>query len=365
MQEGLTARNPELRELGWDDHFAREFAAVAAEGDFPGRVFAYNRHLYQTVAKAGEYTALLPGSVRRAAETPEALPAVGDWVVLRLTSGGDRPVIRAVLPRKSRFLRRAAGPGPREQVVAANVDTVFLVVGLDGDFNLRRVERYLTMVWESGAQPVVLLNKADRNGDPAARVAEVEGVAPGVPVHPLSALTGDGLEALTPHLKPGRTVALLGSSGAGKSTLVNRLLGRSAQAVRAVRDSDDKGRHTTTQRQTFLLPGGGLLIDNPGMRELRMWHADEALEEVFPDVEALATDCRFVDCRHESEPGCRVREAVADGTLDARRFESYVKQRRELELLARETDRLAAQREKRRVKSLTKIINTYNNLHRP
>lgn len=359
MDTGLTETEVSLQQLGWDKHFAGAFAAASREGDFPGRLSTFNRHLYFVLTEQGQITAILPGSLRRAAASPEGLPAVGDWLVLRRRPGEDA-VIRGILPRKSRFLRRAAGQGGGQQVVAANVDTVFLVVGLVGDYNLRRIERYLTMAWESGAQPVVLLNKADQVGDAPARVAEVAAVAPGVPVYALSARTGAGLEALASYLAPGRTVALLGSSGAGKSTLANRLLGQDVQSVAEVRAFDSKGRHTTTQRQMFLLPGGGLLIDNPGMRELQLWQADDALGSVFADVEALAEGCRFADCRHGSEPGCAVRAAVEKGSLARERLESYFKQRRELEFLARETDRLAAQREKQRWKILTKAFNRSN-----
>jgi ribosome biogenesis GTPase len=343
-----------LGDLGWDEHFAQAFVKASQEGDFAGRVLTFNRHLYFALTEQGQVTALLPGSLRRNAETPEELPAVGDWVVLRPTVTGDAAVIRSVLPRKSRFLRRAAGQVTVQQVVATNVDMVFVVVGLTGDYNLRRIERYLTMVWESGAQPAVLLNKADQVEDAAARVAEVEAVAPGVPVHAISARTGQGLEALAPYLVAGRTVALVGSSGAGKSTLANRLLGAEVQSVTEVRAFDAKGRHTTTQRQMFILPAGGLLIDNPGIRELQLWHADEALSGVFPDVEELAAQCRFADCAHANEPGCRVRAAVEEGTLDPDRLESYRKQVRELDYLAREGDRVAAMREKQRWKVINK-----------
>jgi ribosome biogenesis GTPase len=243
-----------------------------------------------------------------------------------------------VLPRKSAFIRKSPFNETKPQVLAANVDVVFIVAGLDNDFNLRRIERYLTLGWESGAQPVVLLTKADLCDDVDARVAEVEAIAFGVPVHAVSAPRGDGVDTVRSYVPPGRTAGLLGSSGVGKSTLVNALVGHELLPTQPVRESDSEGRHTTTHRELVLLPEGGLVLDTPGMRELQLWDADEGIAATFDDVEALIAQCRFTDCSHGEEPGCAVREAIKEGTLDKERFESWEKLQRELDHLVTKQD---------------------------
>jgi ribosome biogenesis GTPase len=283
---------------------------------------------------------------------------VGDWVALRPPTGDGRAMIHAILPRTSKFSRKSAGQRTDEQVVAANVDTIFLVSGLDGDFNPRRIERYLTAAWDSGAQPVVVLNKLDRCDDPERCLLETEAVAMGVPVHRVSALTGQGCDALRDYLGPGLTVGLLGSSGVGKSTLINRLLGREVQKTGDVRESDDRGKHTTTHRELFRVPTGGLLIDTPGLRELQLWEADQGIESAFADIEELAEDCRFGDCGHAGEPGCAVEEALASGTLAPERLESYCKLQRELRQIHLKQDELARQQEKKRMKVINKSLKT-------
>ena len=269
-------------------------------------------------------------------------------MAIRPRAGEGRATIHAILPRRGRFSRKAAGDETREQVLAANVDTVFLVTGLDGDYNPRRIERYLVTAWDSGADPVVLLSKADLCEDVPARVAEIESVAPGVPVHAVSSLRREGLEAVRGYMHTGRTVALLGSSGAGKSTLINALLGEERLRTREVRESDSRGRHTTTRRELILLPGGGLVIDTPGMRELSLWQADEGLPATFDDVAALAAGCAFKDCRHESEPRCAVRAAVAAGGLAAERLESWRKLEGERRYLEIKEDQRAQLEQKRK-----------------
>jgi ribosome biogenesis GTPase len=280
------------------------------------------------------------------------LPAVGDWVAVADPDGAERALVQAVLPRRTKFSRMAANDhgGTVEQVVAANVDVVFLTAGLDGDFNARRLERYLTLGWESGASPVVVLTKSDLCDDLDGTVLEAESVAVGVPVHAVSNLTGDGIDALAVYLTEGKTVAALGSSGVGKSSLVNQLAGEELMATGDLR-ADGRGRHTTTHRQLVLLPGGALYLDTPGMRELRLWESEEGLASTFDDVTEAAARCRFADCSHEREPDCGVRAALADGSLDRERYDSWRKLQNELRWLAVKQDarlRSEARKERRR-----------------
>lgn len=323
----------ELASLGWNDFFADAFAQHAAKGLVPARVAQEHKHAFVLFSGEGEIAGEILGrllkSVRRA-----DLPAVGDWVAIEHRPGGKRASIHAVLPRRTRFSRRAAGEREEEQIVAANIDSVFLLTGLDVDFNVRRIERYLALARGSGARPVIVLNKADACDDIPARLAEVRSVAADTLIHVVSARRGDGMEALAPHLAPGRTVALLGSSGVGKSTLVNRLLGSDRQTIGTVKEDDGRGRHTTTSRELILLPGGALLIDTPGMRELQLWDAaGDGLHFVFPEVLELAARCRFGNCSHGSEPGCAVRAALGSGELSVERYASFEKLRKEIESL--------------------------------
>jgi len=347
-----------LETFGWDDFFAEALAPLAEEGFEAGRVFLQHNKVYMLYTAAGETWAEATGRLKYHAAGPESLPAVGDWVaVKRLPEDAGQAKIHEVLPRRSLFSRKAAGRETVEQVVAANVDTVFLVAGLDGDYNPRRLERYLIMAWESGAEPVVVLNKADLAGDPDEVRAEVERVAPGVAVHLLSAKRGEGVEQLLPYDRPGRTLALMGSSGVGKSTIVNRLLGAEVQRTQGVRVHDARGRHTTTHRELFLLPGGGIVLDTPGMRELQLLVSERGLRETFEDVEETAARCRFADCGHETEPGCAVREALESGGLDPARYANYRKMRAEMEHLATRLDQRKAQEEKSRVKRVHRAFN--------
>ena len=347
---------PLLADLGWNDRLTEAFAPHAAAGLVAARISLEHTHIYRVFTESGEWLAKVSGRLRHEAGTRAEFPAVGDWV------GVDSPVedgiarIRVVLPRASRFSRRAAGDRTEEQVVAANIDVVFLVSGLDGDFNPRRIERYLLVASDSGATPVVVLNKADLVADPAQYVADVQALSPGAAVHAVSCHDPTSLAILRGHLGRGRTGALLGSSGVGKSTIVNRLVGFDLLATRDVRIADSRGRHTSTSRQLVILPGEGILIDTPGMRELQLWETGDAAAATFPDIEQLAAGCRFRDCAHESEPGCAVVTAVERGELPGFRLESYRKLRLEQEHQHRQQDQRAQLDDKRRSKAMTRSL---------
>ena len=339
-----------LHQLGWNSFFEDEFRRLQSEEWQPCRVISQQRDSCTVQGESGELNVTLAGRLRYQADNADAYPVVGDWVAVTVSPREKKGIIQAILPRKSSFMREAVGGPTREQVVAANVDTVFLVSGLDGgrNFNLRSIERYLTVAWNSGAQPVIVLNKADVCEDVPSRVNEAEFVASGVPVHAVSALTGLGLELLSDYIVSGSTVALLGRSGVGKSAIINALLGEERQAVREVRESDRRGRHTTTRRELVLLPSGGVVIDTPGMREIQLWGEESALGDAFDDIERLAGDCRFADCRHDTEPGCAVREAIQRGDIDDARFRSYLRLKRELMFLeARRNDRVRIEEKER------------------
>jgi len=339
-----------LQALGWNSYFDALWREREVPARLPARVISQQRGLWRIAGEFEEKWAEASGTLRAAADAGADWPTAGDWVAAEILSGGGRPLIQEVLPRRSKFVRKVAGRRVEEQVIAANVDTAFVVMALDGDFNVRRLERFLAQCWESGAKSIIVLNKADDCGDVATRVAEVESVAAGLPIFAVSARTGEGLEALDRLLEPGHTIVLLGSSGVGKSTLLNHFLQRDAQVVQPVRVSDSRGRHTTTSRELFALPGGALLIDTPGLRELQLWGAIEGVEHTFSDIEELAAQCKYGDCGHTSEPGCAVQAAIAEGRLDADRLESQRKLQREQEFLLRKVDVEARQNEKDRVK---------------
>jgi ribosome biogenesis GTPase / thiamine phosphate phosphatase len=330
---------PRLAQLGWNDELAAEFESH--EGLEPGRIAVQHRGVWEVATEDDDLLVEITGRLRHDA-APGALPVVGDWVGLR----GSQ--IEVVLPRRSKFSRKTPFTEISEQVLVANVDVAFLVMGLDErDFSIRRLERYLTTAWEGGANPVIVLNKADLAADLESAIVETESVAFGVPVHVVTAVAGEGVEVLRAYLAEAKTGVLLGSSGVGKSTLINALLGEGRLATGEVR-SDGRGRHTTSHRELLVLPGGGVLIDTPGLRELQLWETDGGLDKAFADVTELVNECRFSDCAHDTEPGCAIRAALADGTLPAERWESYVKLQRELAHLERKLDpRLAAEERKK------------------
>jgi ribosome biogenesis GTPase / thiamine phosphate phosphatase len=339
---------PALEELGWDAGWASAFEQLQDDNLFPARVAAQHRGSYVLWSEEGELTARAAGRIFYEHEVGDAeVPAVGDWVAV-----APPATITTIVPRRSAFTRKRAGLDSNEQVLAANVDAAFLLAGLDDDFSLRRLERYIATAWESGAEPVVILTKTDLCEDVPAAVLEVESVAIAVPVHPVSNITGEGLEALQAHLPPGRTVVLLGSSGVGKSSLLNRLAGEELMRTAELAD-DGTGRHTTTHRELVRLPDRALVIDTPGLRELQFWEGD--LSAAFEDIEELAAGCRFRDCAHVHEPGCAVLAAVDEGTLALDRLRSWRKLQRELEAIAARTDRRLRIARKKRWKQIAQV----------
>jgi ribosome biogenesis GTPase len=318
-----------LRALGWNSFFQDAFAPHAAQGLIAARVAVQFRGGYEIWTKDAVLTAEVSGRFRHAAKVASEFPAVGDWVGIEPVPGETRAIIQAVLPRKTRFSRTAAGDATEEQLMAANIDEVFVIESLAVPPNLRRIERFLTLAWDSGATPTVILTKADLCPDKTETLRAVRKIAKDAAVLAISCLDGQGVGTVKKRLDKGWTVAFLGPSGVGKSTLVNHLVGDEVQPVLPVRESDQKGRHTTTSREMIFLSGGGVLIDTPGLRELQLWEGEEGVETAFADIEALAAGCRFSDCRHEKEPGCAVQHAVQTGRLTASRLASFQKLRQE------------------------------------
>ena len=345
----------DLTTSGWDEFFENNFKSFAEDGYTCGRVALEHKNFFRLYTQHGEMLAEMSGKLRHNAVNRIDLPAVGDWVVIRSLPEHGRALIQAVLPRRTSFVRKIAGARTEEQIVGANIDTVFLLTSLNQDFSLRRIERYLIIAWESGAKPIIILSKSDLCERVVESVAEVQAVAHGVPIHAVSVVTGSGIADLAQYFNRGQTVALLGSSGVGKSSLINHLAGVDQLKVQTVSERDDRGRHTTTHRELVLLPTGGLVLDTPGMRELQLWNGDESLQLVFDDIDALASQCFFGDCRHQDEPRCAVREALEAGTIDTGRYRSYEKLQKELKYLARRRDVLSEIVEKKKWKKLSRL----------
>ncbi|MFK7847738.1 MAG: ribosome small subunit-dependent GTPase A [Rhodothermales bacterium] len=341
-----------LDTLGWTPFFADAFNQLNLEGTIAARVFRQDKQSYLVVNERGEYTATLLGRLLYAEDVD--LPTVGDWVAIE-PFDGEQAVVHDLLPRFSEFARKEVGQKTRRQVVAANVNTVFLVSGLDKDFNLRRIERYLIQTVSSGAKPIIVLNKVDLCDDLQAHIAEVERIATGVDIISLSATEGSGIDQLHALMAPGETVAFIGSSGVGKSSLVNRLVGYEYLKTGAVREDDSRGRHTTSHRELVVLPTGGLVMDTPGMRELQLWGDEDDLNEVFDDINLLSANCRFNDCQHESEPGCAILEAIERGDIDEDRYLSYQKLKREIAFMDRKKGEASIMKSRKHDKSLGKL----------
>jgi len=339
-----------LKDLGWTDEHERAFSKYT--GPYvPGRVACRQKTVWDVLIDGGSVTAGISGALRKLGR----FPAVGDFVVLLHQPEAGTTIIVDILPQKTCFARGTPGRDGGDQVIAANIDTVFIVTAAGHDLNARRIERYLAIAHASGARPVIVINKSDLADDPATLADEIASASPGIPVIPISAVSGEGVDRLDPYLPPRTTVALIGSSGVGKSTLINRLMGRPVQETSNVRDYDERGRHTTTVRQLFVLPGGALMIDNPGLREVGIGTASAGIADTFPDILELAEGCRFSDCRHEEEPGCAVQAAVANGSLPAARLKSFQRLVRELEFEREKTEIGLVRLEKKRWKGIGKI----------
>lgn len=319
--------NINLKDYGLDERFEQE--ATLYNGLFIARVTEQHRELYKVISEYGEIEASISGKFVYHADDQTSFPAVGDWVMIdRVDGSTGNAIIHHILRRKSVLARQTAGTENAGQVIAANIDTIFICMSLNADFNIRRIERYLTIAWDSMATPVIVLTKSDLCIDLPEKLDEISSVSMGVDVISCSSENGDGYEAINAYVGQGKTIAFVGSSGVGKSTLINRLMGQDVLATKIIREDDDKGRHTTTHRQLLRLPNGGIVIDTPGMRELQIYTGN--LSKTFEDIEEVAARCKFGDCSHGTEPGCAIREAIENGTLSEKRFESYQKLQREI-----------------------------------
>jgi ribosome biogenesis GTPase len=346
----------DLNKLGWNAFFEKHLRDADQQYSGVGRISCENKSSYKLFCEYGELTATISGKLRNNSSNREDFPAVGDWVVFEKVDNENKAVIHHVLPRKSKFSRKIAGNTTQEQILAANIDIIFIVSSLNYDFNPRRIERYLTMVWNSGANPVIILTKSDLCNNPDEMLVQIESVAFGTRIHVISNILNQGIDILRQYFSTGNTVALIGSSGVGKSTLINKLIGEDLLVTGELRSNIDKGKHTTTNRQMYVLPEGGLIIDSPGMRELQLWDVDNGLSQYFDDIENIAQNCCYSDCKHDSEPRCAVKEAISKGLLDKVRLESYVKMKSELDYLSKRQNQKASQIERDKWKNIHKQI---------
>lgn len=349
-----------LQEYGWNTFHEANWAELnndlKTKQSVPGRVVLEHKRMYRIVTANGEWLAVCSGSMQYEAEERRDFPAVGDWVAIEKMPGEERGIIHAILPRTSLFSRKMAGYTIAEQIIAVNIDIVFLVMSMNKDFNARRLERYLVASYDSGATPIVVLTKKDLCDDPSYYINKAQNIALGTDVFAVNNMTGEGIETLTSLLKDGKTAALLGSSGVGKSSLTNAICGEETMSIQDIREDDAKGRHTTTHRELIKMPTGGVLIDTPGMREFQLWDNHESLDSGFKDVETFANACKFNDCQHNNEPGCAVQEALATGNLPEDRYANYLKLQKELAFLDSKMDRAVQAEERKKWRKVTKSM---------
>ncbi|RPI17945.1 MAG: ribosome small subunit-dependent GTPase A [Ignavibacteriae bacterium] len=343
-----------LKSFGFKDFFKEHFSEFSENGFSPARVAVENKNNYILYSEFGELTAELSGKFYFNYEDKGDYPAVGDWVVIRPLPDEQKALIEHVLPRMNSFSRKAAGTKTDEQVIAANIDVLFIMTSLNKELNIRRMERYLTLALDRGLQPVVILSKADLCEDIDSKMMSMENIIKNIPVHIVSSVKKEGIDELKKYFEGNKTAAIVGSSGVGKSTFINALLGEDRLTVKDITAYKDKGVHTTSRRELILLPDGGMIIDTPGMRELQLWDGGDGLSDVFEDIEALFSNCKFSDCKHESEPGCAVREAIKSGELDEDRYNSYLKMQKEVNYFERRKDQKALLEEKKKWKKIHK-----------
>jgi len=348
----------ELKNLGFNAFFEKHFEQCQLENISIGRICAEYKESYKLFLEKGELRAIISGKFRNDCNTREKFPSVGDWVLFEYIDNENKAIIQSILPRRSKFSRKVAGKETQEQVIASNVDFAFIVCALNYDFNLRRIERYLSLIWQSGATPVVVLTKTDLCPDVQSKISEVENIAFGVDIHAISNVSTEGIEALQKYFINDKTIVLLGSSGVGKSSLINNLTKENIMKTNELRSNIEKGRHTTTHKQMIILPEGGLIIDTPGIRELQLWDAEDGISQTFNDIEDIAKSCKFNDCKHTNEPGCAVKKAIKDGLLELNRLENYLKVQKEQEYLTSRQSQSAAKVEKDKWKAIHKQIKT-------
>lgn len=345
-----------IKQLGFNAFFEKHLEECQLENHSFGRICAEHKEGYELFFENGKIKAIISGKFRNNCKTREDFPAVGDWVVFDSLANEKKAIIHSVFPRKSKFSRKMAGKETQEQIIASNIDFAFIVCALNYDFNLRRIERYLSLVWQSGSTPVIVLTKADLCPDIQAKICEVESIAFGVDIHAISNLSAEGVDVLKKYFKENKTAVLLGSSGVGKSSIINNLAKESVMKVNDLRKNIEKGQHTTTHKQMIILPEGGLIIDTPGIRELQLWDAEDGICQTFKDIEEISKLCKFSDCTHTNEPGCAVQKAIKDGSLDPGRLRNYLKVQKEQEYFLNRQEQSAAKIERDKWKAIHKQI---------